>query len=61
MEVDTSANPLTAGQTCVDKLGVLRKPPNCTVATRVDVGAFWEIMAECVARADAASPMNVQP
>eukprot|EP00793_Prasinoderma_coloniale_P006938 PRCOL_00001770-RA len=61
VEVDTSANPLTAGQTCVDKLGVLSKPPNCTVATRVDVGAFWEIMAECVARADAASPMNVQP
>lgn len=58
VEVDTGCNPLTAGQTLVDKLGILKREPNCTVATRVDVDAFWRIMEESVAKADARSPMN---
>ncbi len=33
-------------------------PKNCTVALKMDVPAFWDIMLDAIAAADAGSPLN---
>ncbi len=62
MRVDVeTVSPLAAGQTICDVWGQSGKPANVTVATAMDVDAFWELMLAALARADAASPLNVEP
>lgn len=36
------------------------RPKNCTVATSMDVGAFWELMGAAMRAADAVSPLNLE-
>ena len=60
MRVDVeTASPLCAGQTVCDVWGHSPLPPNITVATAMDVDAFWELMLAALERADARSPLNV--
>ena len=59
MRVDVeTASPLSAGQTVCDIWGQSAAPPNVTVATAMDVPAFWALMHAALDAADAASPMN---
>ena len=38
----------TAGATSVDLLGKLRRPPNASVATGVDVEGFWRLLEDAI-------------
>ncbi|KAG2452151.1 hypothetical protein HYH02_003183 [Chlamydomonas schloesseri] len=59
MRVDIETiSPLSAGQTVCDVWGQSPLPPNADVALAVDVPAFWRLLLEAVARADAVSPLN---
>lgn len=57
VDIETSS-PLSFGQTVCDIWGSTGRPPNCYVATQMDVPAFWEAMLAALAAADAASPLN---
>ncbi|KAG2425076.1 hypothetical protein HXX76_013985 [Chlamydomonas incerta] len=59
VDIETSSA-LSAGQTVCDVWGQSALPPNANVALSVDVPAFWQLLLEAVARADAASPLNRQ-
>jgi inosine-uridine nucleoside N-ribohydrolase len=60
MRVDVeTCSPLSSGQTVCDVWGQSPLPPNVTVATAMDVPAFWELTLAALASADACSPMNV--
>lgn len=61
MRVDIeTASPLSYGQTVCDVWRTTGRPPNCSVALEVDVGAFWGMMAAALAAADAVSPCNLK-
>ena len=49
---------LSSGQTVCDKWRASPRPKNCRVALEINVAAFWRLMMEAVARADAVSPLN---
>jgi inosine-uridine nucleoside N-ribohydrolase len=34
------------------------RKPNCRVAKQVDLPAFWQLMADALAKADSRSPLN---
>ncbi len=57
VDIETKSE-LSAGQTVCDVWRQSGKPPNCTVATAMDVAGFWELQMAALARADAASPLN---
>ena len=51
-----TASALSSGQTVVDLLNIGRwseAQKNCTVATHMDVGQFWELMVDALVAADA--------
>ena len=54
VDVETGSA-LSAGQTVVDVWRQSKRPPNAGVATRMDVGAFWDLMLAAVDAADAAT------
>eukprot|EP00198_Chlamydomonas_reinhardtii_P002967 XP_001692303.1 predicted protein [Chlamydomonas reinhardtii] len=59
MRVDVeTCSPLSAGQTVCDMWGQSPLPANANVALSVDVPAFWQLLLQAVARADAVSPLN---
>ena len=61
MRIDVEcASALSAGQTVWDRWKQSGRPPNVRVATKVDVPHFWSLMLDAIARADAASPLNVE-
>ncbi len=56
LRVDIETNSvLSAGQTVCDIWRQSGKPPNCRVATAVDVDAFWVLMLRALACADRAA------
>ena len=55
IDVETTST-LTAGQTVADVHGILGKPPNCFVAVKMDVPAFWNLMVDAVDRGEEKSP-----
>jgi inosine-uridine nucleoside N-ribohydrolase len=57
VDIETSSA-LSAGQTVCDVWGMSKLPANCSVATSLDVDAFWDLMLEALVVADAASPFN---
>ena len=57
VDVETSSG-LTAGQTVCDVWGHSRLPVNVAVARSIDRAAFWTLMNDALAAADAASPVN---
>lgn len=61
MRVDIeTASALSAGQTVCDIWSQTGRPANCFVTQKIDVEAFWGLMADAWALADAASPLNKQ-
>ena len=61
MRIDVEcASTLAAGQTVWDRWKQSGRPPNVRVATKVDVSRFWGLMLDAIARADGASPLNVE-
>ena len=61
MRIDVECtSTLAAGQTVWDRWKQSGRPPNVRVATKVDVPRFWGLMLAAIARADAASPLNVE-
>lgn len=59
VDIETSSA-LSAGQTVCDVWRQTGRPPNCHVATKMDIDGFWHMLAEAVDRADATSPLNTQ-
>jgi hypothetical protein len=57
VDIET-AGALTAGAAVIDVYGSSDKPRNAIVAEKMDVPAFWDVMIEAIARADAVSPIN---
>jgi inosine-uridine nucleoside N-ribohydrolase len=60
VDVETKSE-LSAGQTVCDIWRQSGKPSNVSVATRMDVGAFWDLMLDAMSKADAkAGPLLEQ-
>lgn len=59
MRVDVeTASPLCAGRTVCDIFHMSKLAKNVTVATKVDVDAFWDLLIESLKRANEVSHLN---
>ena len=60
MRVDVEvASSLSYGQTVCDMFGMSKKPKNVHVCLKMDVERFWNLVQECLHKANAASPVNI--
>ncbi len=59
MDIETSSE-LSAGQTVCDLINVRGRTTekNATVALKMDVPAFWDLMIQAIATANTVSVMN---
>uniref|UniRef100_A0A061SMB8 Purine nucleosidase n=2 Tax=Tetraselmis sp. GSL018 TaxID=582737 RepID=A0A061SMB8_9CHLO len=57
VDIETSSQ-LSAGQTVCDVWGQSGRPPNASVAVRMDVAEFWDMMVAAIHAADEASSLN---